>query len=130
MNLITVTCPECRHPHYITEDYLECCILTCNCHGGEGGESITAMSMKVAEYLNNTERKTLLEQMKNILSEEEYKIYETDSLYKQNDQLPQHMTISMAEGLKNIGITMIPFIIKKNENNEYIAEKHHFIPDY
>jgi len=25
---------------------------------------------------------------------------------------------------------MTTFIIKKNENNEYITEKHHFIPDY
>ena len=57
MSLITIKCPECKHPHYITEDYLECCILTCNCYGGEDGESITAMSTKVAEYLNNTERK-------------------------------------------------------------------------
>ena len=130
MSLITINCPTCKHPHYITEDYLECCILTCNCYGGEDGVSITAMSKKVAEYFNNTERKNLLEQMKDILSEEEYKIYEKDSLYKQNDQLPQHMTLSMAEGLKKIGITMTPFIIKQNENNEYITEKHHFIPDY
>ena len=70
--------------------------------GGEDGESITAMSNKAAEYLNNTERINLLKQMKDILSVEEYKIYEKDSLYKQNDQLPQHMTLSMAEGLKKL----------------------------
>ena len=130
MSLINVKCPECKHEIYIDEDKLNCCILTCNCYGGEDGSSITVISKKVAEHLNNTIRKDLLKQMKEILCEEEYIEYEKNSLYKEYDQLPEHMTILMADSLKEKGIIMTSFIIKKNENDEYIAEKHNFAMNY
>ena len=128
---MTIACPNCETKYELLREELFCGILTCHCFGvnSKKGGGTMFQTEAVAQYYREHEGKKFVEMMRHVLPPNEFAQLEIDATmqYVTGLQIPQHMTMGTAAGLKkDLGVTMTPFQV---DEKTMVAKIHHFVPD-